>query len=83
MNEKKSCVLSHLSSLYTIIDINFLKVEPSKPKKIKPYLVPITFLTDKEIKEVQSELGRKLLQFAKSGDFNMKKIYEICENEPK
>ena len=58
-------------------------METTKLKEIKPYSVPITFLTENEIKEVQSELGRKLLQFAKSGDFNMKKIYEICENDSK
>ena len=32
INQKKSCVVSHLSSLYTIIDINFPKMEPTKPK---------------------------------------------------
>lgn len=54
---------------------------PKKPITIRDYYVPITLMKEEEIHEVQSLLGKNLLKFAYSGEYNMKKICSIIDKK--
>lgn len=43
INHQQQCVISHLSSSYTIVDVNSID-PPKKSITIRDYYVPITFM---------------------------------------
>lgn len=75
----EECTLSHFASCYTIININSSTLPPIITE-MKESSVPITYLSESEIDDIQCSFGRALLKYARAGDFNIKKIYELMEN---